>query len=116
MKPREIPSMNARGAPGISTPVAPAPSSSVSESRTTGAIRVDKNIPLPSGRGIQSAYPFGEMAVGDSFFIRCAVNEAKRRAASISQCSRNWRTANDKTAFRLTVRHVEGGVRCWRLK
>lgn len=77
-------------------------------------IEIQKHVPVPaSGPGRQARYPFKQMAVGDSFFIR---NPDQTRLATVQQCA-SRRGKLDGTRF--TVRKVtEGnqkGLRCWRV-
>lgn len=73
------------------------------------SIAVESDIPTPTGR---SGYPFGEMAVGDSFMVPADEGEAAKKAATaIGASARNYAK---KQPSKYTVRLVDNGVRCWR--
>lgn len=74
--------------------------------------KVEKGIPMP--RPAQ-AYPWADMEVGDSFLLPCEPaeqnkvgNRARNAAASFAH--------KRKLDWRFSYRHVEGGVRIWRVK
>jgi hypothetical protein len=69
-------------------------------------IRIEKNIPMPVVKK-QNKYPFAEMEVGDSFFVK-GVKEATIRAYSHVQARKLNRT--------YIVRAENEGVRVWRSK
>lgn len=74
-------------------------------------IDVESNLPLPArdGRGAKSKYPFGSMAVGDSF----EVPNGKR--LSVYQCAAQW-TSSRHLDWKFSVRKTaEGSYRCWRV-
>ena len=76
------------------------------------AFTIDKNIPLAK-RGYAkspSKYPWLEMSVGDSFLS--PNSEGKRNP--IPQMCCYWNKDHPETRF--SVRSVDGGVRCWRIK
>lgn len=76
---------------------------------------VEKGIPRikPTGTGL-TKYPFGEMAVGDSFFVRCASADVLKVKNRIRSATRVFRRRHIKTAH-FEVRSVSGGARCWRI-
>ena len=77
--------------------------------------KVEKNVPLPKkrrGREGTSIYPFQQMGVGDLFFVSATQTE---QALYINRI----RSAGDKLrekGMHFSVRKVEGGVRCWRIR
>ena len=69
-------------------------------------IKIDKDIPFPTGKTATSKYPFGEMKVGDSFAL------PKERAIALSSSANSYRRAHPGMKF--CVRTVEKEVRVWR--
>ena len=69
------------------------------------AIKLDKNIPLPQKTKRGSKYPWGDMKVGDSFFVegepKGLYNSAKEYNIKITV--RKWEEGNKK------------GMRVWRV-
>jgi len=81
-------------------------------------IQIDHNISIPirgkKGRKAGNCkYPFTQMKVGDSFFMPCQKGledmVGRRLRAAVEHRINPYRIA-------VTVRNVEGGVRCWRTK
>ncbi len=71
---------------------------------------IEKGIEIPG-----SKYPFMKMEVGDSFFVESKLNElAKNRNVLSAACYVFGQKTKSKSKF--TVRKVEGGLRCWRIK
>lgn len=72
------------------------------------AIAVESGIPLPNKGHVGAApkYPWAEMKVGDSFFVKGTTT----RAFS-AQVARRARMDGHK----YSVRTVDGGVRVWRI-
>lgn len=71
---------------------------------------IEKGVPLPDHqrRGSQnSRYPFPDMEVGDSF----AFEEHEHRR--VAQAAHAYKK---RTGRGFTVRRVDGGGRCWRIK
>lgn len=68
-------------------------------------IKIDKNIPAPSGAGY-SKYPWHEMVGGDSFLVP----NAARLFTIRSQCTTKTQRSQ---AYEYRARLVEGGVRVW---
>lgn len=75
-------------------------------------IKVDKNIPLPlnSGSGGPSKYPWCDMEVGDSFF---APSTTKTMAGSIAARGKKY---GEKHTIRAVTENSVKGVRVWRIK
>jgi hypothetical protein len=67
----------------------------------TTLIQVDKGIPIPKYN--KSKYPFGEMEIGDSFFLA-------RKAFRLTSYYGN------KFGMTFISRTVENGIRIWRTK
>lgn len=96
---------------------------------------IEDNVPLAPvvgrGRGGES-YPFGQLEVGQSFFVPATdekPNPAKSLASTVSSATKRYaevipgetrkdRNGNDVPALKITrkfvVRAVEGGARVWR--
>lgn len=72
----------------------------------TYMIPIEKNIPMPDRPARPSKYPFDLMEIGDSFFVTDS-HLALRQAVIKKQ---------RKSNMRFTVRAVDGGYRCWRVK
>ena len=115
MKPREIPSMQQRGAPALASAIPKPSNPPLASSASRAGIAIEKGIPLPSGVRAAGLYPFGDMAPGDSFFVACTGDAVKRKCVSVSSASRAWRDGVEKD-WKFAVRPVEGGMRCWRTK
>jgi hypothetical protein len=76
-----------------------------------GLPKIERNVPIPPphGRGRPVRFPFAGMAVGDSFFV------ADTKSKEISNCVSNF-VKHHGGNRKFTVRTVEGGARCWRVK
>ena len=74
-----------------------------------------QKFPIPKDVGPPSHYPFGDLKVGDSFFVpataghRALVSARVRSAASVTR----WRHIE---GMQFKTRSVDGGVRVWRIK
>lgn len=76
---------------------------------------IDKHVPLPSFFP-QIQFPFGDMDVGDSFFVEARL-DATSMLARVRSKFRYWRISQcPRPKVAVTVRKVEGGVRCWRIE
>lgn len=75
---------------------------------TASTFKIERGVPLPP-RGTQSAYPFSEMKVGDSFLVPLD----GRKAVNIQHAL--WFSAKRKGVHILT-RSDSQGVRVWRVK
>lgn len=69
--------------------------------------KLEKGIPLPKRPGRKPTYPFEQMHIGDSFFVKNGKARSLRNSAT---------NASRKSKHRYAVRIVEGGVRIWRVK
>lgn len=75
-------------------------------------IEIEKNIPIPKGK---IGYPFEQMEVGDSFFIKRGDNDVNKLRASIASLATYYVNRYDhKKKFATKV--LVDGVRCWRIK
>ena len=77
-------------------------------------IAIEKNIPVPPRRTRQARppmYPFADMGVGDSFFVKTEPEKAPKKSASISL---SWRKHAKIKGAKFITLVVDGGVRCWR--
>lgn len=66
--------------------------------------KIEKNVPLRSPRKV---YPWGKMAVGDSFFVP----EVK-----VTSVTSSATLAGARMGMKFTCRSVDGGVRIWRIE
>lgn len=73
--------------------------------------KIEKNIPLPQNVTKKKLYPFEKMLVGDSFFIKL---ETTKKLNSKRSTLRTLAYRQNPKKF--TVRQVDGGLRCWRIK
>lgn len=72
--------------------------------------RIESNVPVPSNsgnRGRPSKYPFGEMAVGDSFAANLEEKDKIQCAASMY---------GRRKGMKFSTHKVGNSVRCWRIK
>lgn len=72
-------------------------------------MKIEKGIPVPEDarrRGM-AKYPWGEMLLGDSFFVPKRTAKNFYPTAYIAGKRRKWK---------FIVRNVDGGVRVWRIK
>jgi hypothetical protein len=72
----------------------------------TSEFNIEKGIPVPR-RGTARTYPFHEMEVGDSFFVKDG------NANYIGGAARQYA---HHTGRKYATRKVEGGVRVWRVE
>ncbi len=66
---------------------------------------IDKNIAIPGHITKPSSYPFGDMALNDSFLVPREQSKAAR-AAAVHYARRK--------GVKFVSRKVEGGIRIWR--
>jgi hypothetical protein len=72
------------------------------------AIKIEKNVPIPTKRSARvAALPFDAMEPGDSIFIPC--KNAKEKSRAIGRTAMYAR----KTGAKFKTRTVEGGIRIW---
>lgn len=76
--------------------------------------QIEKNVPMPEGRGRPSAYPWAEMQVNDSFFIEV---DAASKTEVQNRTSASARMYRQKVGngFKVATRSVDGGLRVWRV-
>lgn len=74
-------------------------------------IKIEKGIPLPNKQVRTPKYPFRDMAVGDSFFIKSTHPESARK--KVSAAATMFCKINEGYKFKTQV--FEGGVRTWRV-
>lgn len=61
----------------------------------------------------RAKYPWREMAVGQSFFVKNRSGDGRRTHQHM--CSVAW-AAKKRLGMKFSTRRVEGGVRVWRLE
>lgn len=71
-------------------------------------ITIEKNIPIPFKRTYRSKYPWQDMKVGDSFFIKEA--NPKNIAAAVYSAAKRFE------GKQFLWRDMDGGIRVWRVK
>lgn len=75
-----------------------------------GETVIDKGIPIPDEtRGRKRIWPFGDMEVGDSFFLAGDSVKCQRVLGSASTYYQR------RHAMTFVTRKVEGGARIWRV-
>lgn len=70
-------------------------------------IKIEKGVEIPP-QTRRLKYPFEDMEVGDSFFV-------KADPKTIRAAAHNYRKTRDKSR-KFTIRAVDGGARVWRTK
>ena len=77
---------------------------------------IEKEIPIPDRSGklgiTWRQWPFERMNPGDSFLMRCT--NPKKRGGTLGHAITRHRKDHPEEVF--TVRKVEGGLRCWRIR
>lgn len=73
---------------------------------------IESGIDMPAPRCRGTEYPFLDMKRGNSFFVPCEGDLAKRVQARLWSAARSFGKRNNGCKF--ITRIVEGGVRCWR--
>ncbi len=76
-------------------------------------MKIERNIPITKAKRA-SKYPFEDMEKGDSFFVRCGKKQIGSKRSNIYARMLAFWQDHQKTEF--TIRSVDGGLRCWRLK
>ncbi len=71
-------------------------------------IKLQKNIPMPAPK---NKYPFADMKIGDSFFIK---DEPGKPATRVVQPAAAHYKRID-SSFDYRTRQMDGGVRLWRI-
>jgi hypothetical protein len=72
--------------------------------------KIEKGLPIPPGKGRGGMYPFDQMEAGDSFFV---ADDPGIKGTSVSNSAASYERKHNK---KFSVRKVEGGWRCWRVK
>jgi len=75
-------------------------------------VKIEKNIPLsarPGGKGKKPYYPYGEMEIGDSFFVAGA-NVSRRAAVGA------YAYSDRHVGFKFAARAESDGLRIWRVE
>jgi hypothetical protein len=74
-------------------------------------IKVEKTVPMPSrtGRGAPCKYPWADMAVGDSFFVK------GQTSARLYAAGQDWGDRRDPP-IKFATRTENDGARIWRIK
>jgi len=71
--------------------------------------QIEKGIEIPVlTRNTEPKYPFKSMEIGDSFFVPCTEDDAKKVRNSISSSARSAKVKH-------VTRIAEGGLRVWRV-
>jgi hypothetical protein len=73
-------------------------------------IQVEKGVPIPDGEAPRENYPWGEMELGDSFFLP---GDPDRMFDRLSRTARERRR---RYGGRFLIRRVAGGARVWRIE
>lgn len=122
----EVPSpeLRAKKAPDVVTPkqeTKERPPMSTSTTRTVGDFVLTTAVPFPGDtKRTNSRYPFEEMRVGESFFMKTENEDKARNLASrISASANTWTKTHSEFSnwkFRVSIKGPGGpGVRCWRV-
>lgn len=74
-------------------------------------IKVESGYPAPIRSAARSKYPFANMSVGDSFFVKSERPEHERGRVSAAACA-----YAKKHAVKFSTKVFDTGVRTWRIK
>jgi len=79
---------------------------------------IEKNIPLPPPTRSPKArrrrkYPFYEMDIGDSFFVKCTKKDFKKKRNSIYASFRNYKMRANLPDSAVAIRFIDVGFRVW---
>lgn len=75
-------------------------------------IKVEYKIPITKSKRV-SRYPFANMAIGDSFFVKCGKKTlATKRSSIYGAYCRYYEEDN----IIVSIKKVDGGLRCWRVE
>ena len=75
--------------------------------KQNGSIKIESGIQIPIASNKRNAYPFKQLRVGQSFFVKGG------KITSLSSYASHARAALPNTRF--TMRTMDGGVRVWRI-
>ena len=87
----------------------------------TMSIKIDKNVPIPKGTRVSPTvtYPFGEMEIGDSFFVPPFLQQTtKQLIAKMRHEYRNFAKQQDpqpKFTAKISEENSVVGVRVWKI-
>lgn len=84
------------------------------------SITIDRGVAIAETRGRHSKYPFGDMAVGDSFALPLAgvaysPKDRTDRTQRQLQCAAAMWKRKHGTVFTVRILRKESAVRCWRV-
>ena len=74
--------------------------------------KVEKNIKIPS---VDIEYPFSEMSIGNSFFVKCKASEIKETRAKLASKLKSYKRQGAANNFKLSILQVDKGLRVWRV-
>ena len=77
--------------------------------------KIEKDVPIPDVHSIIK-YPWPEMEVGDSVFIKAGKGETPTILKGIARSSANYYGRKTGKKFRTRVFSEENGIRAWRLE
>jgi len=72
--------------------------------------KVESGIPVP----VRLRYPFGELEVGDSFFIPEEEGDTRKAQVNVMSALRNYNSRH--TPIKCTTQYSPEGVRVWRIQ
>lgn len=75
-------------------------------------VKIDKGIKIPPSK--THTYPWGEMNVGDSFFIKTIDKDLKKVQNSLLDLSKQYCIRNNVDK-KFSTRRIKGGIRMWRI-
>ena len=75
--------------------------------------KIENNVPIPDVHS-RIKYPWPEMKVGDSVFIKAEKGETPTRLKAIARSSVNYYGSKTGKKFRTRVFSEENGIRVWR--
>lgn len=79
---------------------------------------IEKNVPIPPKihGGVRRKYFFGEMEIGDSFFIPVLPPKDKLSIQTSVLAAHHMYNKSHGTHIKITTRQVADGVRIWRVE
>lgn len=69
--------------------------------------KVEKDVPVPTARWRNSKYPWADMKVNDSFFVKDG------RVGNLLTSAKHW-AKREGNGAKFMTRSIDGGVRVWR--
>ena len=73
---------------------------------------IEEKVPMPKPRLGGAKYPWGEMKVGDSFFVAVENEQPSTVQGTVAGSARAY---GKKHGNKFTTRIIDGGVRVWRI-